>query len=190
MPVPADSQSIPHREIVIAENGEHAVGSAEPGDARRRLPHMAKAFMDEIAGQGDQVGFLSEGTVDGLIEIRRGQLGADMQVRQLSDPKPVKRRRQIADRHSMVIHFQPRRLDVTGIMKASEIASEPMGAPACHRWALGGGHTVRTSTAHDFNDIGAGAGLEGLFIVEPDSRPPPAGPPRFAALNATTTCAG
>src|SRR5262245_6341288 len=95
--MPADAQSAAYRKVVIAENGKGAVGCPQPGDAGRRPPHVAKALVNEVAGQDDQVRLFGQSAIDGVIEIGSAKLGADMQVRQLGDAKSFEGGRQVAD---------------------------------------------------------------------------------------------
>jgi hypothetical protein len=70
----------PDRVVVIAQDGENPQGGVEPANELGDSVDVVKAGMDEVAGQGDEVGGESLDFVDRLPNVGRGDGSANVQV--------------------------------------------------------------------------------------------------------------
>ena len=129
MAIAAKAQGVADGEIVIAQHREDAQRRTQLAHDLGHGVDVLEALVDEIAGQGDEVGILMMGQVDRFLQIVGRDVLAAMKVGHLHDAQAGKRGRQPGDGDIVLIHFQPGRLDVAGIGQLGPAAAHQPGQP-------------------------------------------------------------
>ena len=79
--MPAKTQGVSDREIVIAQDGENAKGCCQSPQHARHRGYMLEPLVHEIPGQNNEVGILGLGQGRRLGQIGSGNLMAAVKVR-------------------------------------------------------------------------------------------------------------
>src|SRR5262245_42045956 len=125
MTMPANPQSISNRVIVISQHSEDAARGRKIGDYLGRRFGMAKALVNEIARQDDQVGVESPDCRCDFSQIGFRHLTTAMEVRNLDDAKAIKGRSEVGNWQGDRIDFDPSWLYPARILDPGPISAEP-----------------------------------------------------------------
>ncbi len=105
----------PDRVIVISQDSEDPQGSPEPADELGDRLDIVKTSMNEVAGEGDEVGGKLLRFIDRLPNVRGGDGPAKVEIAQLGDRESIEHGIEIRDADLDLIGFQPKRFDHSGI---------------------------------------------------------------------------
>lgn len=92
----------PDAKIMISENGENAVTSAQTGQHLRNGSYVIAGASDEVSREGNDVRIKFVRQLDGYAQSRCRKIKPVMDIGQLNNPKPAKRVGQIANADSML----------------------------------------------------------------------------------------
>src|SRR5262245_56785446 len=113
--MPPGTAGIVDREIVVAQHGEHAEWGLQVAEEFRGRSDVLWSAVDEVAGERDHVRPLGQRSLQGAFDVTDGDVAAVMKVAEVRDLQPPEGRGQPGDRQRDTVHFQPRRLDVSGV---------------------------------------------------------------------------
>ena len=145
--VAADAKRVADREIVVAQYGESALCCPQLAESSRDSLDVFVTFVDEIASQGDDVGLLGKGHVDGAAQEIVRQMAAAVKVRKLCDFEPGEGRGQIGDANGVRIQFKPGGFDAASIVDSRPSSAHPVGGTHGKRMVFGSAVRMRTHGA-------------------------------------------